>query len=133
MNTTWVIIVFFLSLVFLLLGIIKLKMDSGMMMLLTALLMGILLGMPAAELVSTTATGFGNMMASLGIVVGLGSILGSILSESGATDQLALGLVKTVGSKHAMLALNGTGYLVSIPVFLGPAYIILNPICTSLA
>ena len=45
MNTTWVIIVFFLSLVFLLLGIIKLKMDSGMMMLLTALLMGILLGM----------------------------------------------------------------------------------------
>ena len=96
MNTTWVIIVFFLSLVFLLLGIIKLKMDSGMMMLLTALLMGILLGMPAAELVSTTATGFGNMMASLGIVVGLGSILGSILSESGATDQLALGLVKTV-------------------------------------
>ena len=133
MNTTWVIIVFFLSLVFLLLGIIKLKMDSGMMMLLTALLMGILLGMPAAELVSTTATGFGNMMASLGIVVGLGSILGSILSESGATDQLALGLVKTVGSKHAMLALNGTGYLVSIPVFMGPAYIILNPICTTLA
>ena len=82
MNTTWVIIVFFLSLVFLLLGIIKLKMDSGMMMLLTALLMGILLGMPAAELVSTTATGFGNMMASLGIVVGLGSINWAVSSQS---------------------------------------------------
>ena len=128
-----IIAIFFVSLFVLLYGIIKLKMDSGVMMLITALFTGILLGMPAKELVSTVASGFGNMMAALGIVVGLGSILGGILAESGATDQLALAMLRKFGSKKANVALNATGYLVSIPVFMGPAYIILNPICTTLA
>lgn len=133
MSNTMIIGIFFVSLFVLLFGIIKFKMDSGVMMLITALFTGILLGMPASELVSTVASGFGNMMAALGIVVGLGSILGGILAESGATDQLALAMLKKFGSKNANIALNGTGYLVSIPVFMGPAYIILNPICTTLA
>lgn len=133
MSTTWILFAFFLSLFILLFGIIKLKMNSGVMMLITSLITGILLKMDAQTLISTTASGFGNMMAALGIVVGLGSILGGILSESGATDQLALSMLKTFGSKHANLALNGTGYLISIPVFMGPAYIILNPICTTLS
>ena len=133
MSNTMIIAIFFISLFILLYGIIKLKMDSGVMMLITALLTGILLQMPAKELVSTVAGGFGNMMAALGIVVGLGSILGGILAESGATDQLALAMLRKFGSKKANVALNGTGYLISIPVFMGPAYIILNPICTTLA
>ena len=133
MSTTWILFAFFLSLFILLFGIIKLKMNSGIMMLITSLITGILLKMDAQSLIGTTASGFGNMMAALGIVVGLGSILGGILSESGATDQLALSMLKTFGSKHANLALNGTGYLISIPVFMGPAYIILNPICTTLS
>lgn len=133
MSNTMIIAIFFISLFILLFGIIKLKMDSGVMMLITALITGILLGMPAKEMVSTVASGFGNMMAALGIVVGLGSILGGILAESGATDQLALAMLRKFGSKKANVALNGTGYLVSIPVFMGPAYIILNPICTTLA
>ena len=94
MSNTMIIAIFFVSLFVLLYGIIKLKMDSGVMMLITALFTGILLGMPAKELVSTVASGFGNMMAALGIVVGLGSILGGILAESGATDQLALAMLR---------------------------------------
>ena len=133
MNTTWIICVFFISLFILLTGIMKFKMNSGMMMLITALITGILLMMPAKDLIATVAGGFGNMMAALGIVVGLGSILGGILSESGATDQLALSMLRKFGSKRANAALNASGYLISIPVFMGPAYIILNPICKTLA
>ena len=133
MSETMIIVVFFISLGILLFGIMKLKMDSGVMMLITSLITGIILMMPAKVLVGTVAKGFGNMMAALGIVVGLGSILGGILSESGATDQLALAMLRKFGSKNANMALNATGYLISIPVFMGPAYIILNPICTTLA
>ncbi|WP_370822522.1 GntP family permease [Acidaminococcus massiliensis] len=133
MSETMIIVVFFISLGILLFGIMKLKMDSGVMMLITSLITGIILMMPAKVLVGTVAKGFGNMMAALGIVVGLGSILGGILSESGATDQLALAMLRKFGSKNANVALNATGYLISIPVFMGPAYIILNPICTTLA
>lgn len=133
MSTPLIIGIFFLSIIILMFGIIKLKMNSGTMMLITAILTGIMLMMPASELISTVATGFGNMMASLGLVVGLGSILGGILEKSGATNQLALSMLKHFGSKRANTALNATGFLVSIPVFMGPAYIILNPICTTLS
>lgn len=125
--------IFFISIIILMFGIIKLKMNSGAMMLITAILTGLMLRMSASDLISTVAGGFGNMMAALGLVVGLGSILGGILEESGATNQLALSLLKKFGSRRANAALNATGFLVSIPVFMGPAYIILNPICTTLA
>ena len=133
MSDGMIIAVFFISLAILLFGIIKLKMDSGMTMLIVALITGLMLRMSAADIIGTVAKGFGNMMAALGIVFGLGTILGAILSESGATDQLALAMIKKFGSKNANVALNASGYLVSIPVFMGPAYIILNPICTTLA
>ncbi|MBS5064600.1 MAG: hypothetical protein KHZ58_12550 [Hungatella hathewayi] len=133
MGSAWVIVVFVLSLALLLIGIIRYKMNAGVMMLISSIVAGILLNMPFDTLVSTVTTGFGNMMASLGIVVGLGSILGGILNESGATDQLAYGMLKKIGSKKATLALNATGFAVSIPVFMGPAYIVLNPLCKTIA
>lgn len=133
MSTPLIIAIFFISIFILMFGIMKLKMNSGVMMLISAILTGIMLQMSAADMISTVASGFGNMMASLGIVVGLGSILGGILEQSGATNQLALSMLRTFGSKRANTALNATGFLVSIPVFMGPAYIILNPICTTLA
>lgn len=133
MTNLWVIVVFVLSLSLLLIGIIRFKMNAGVMMLISSIVAGILLNMPFAQLVSTVTGGFGNMMASLGIVVGLGSILGGILNESGATDQLAYGMLKKIGSKKATLALNATGFAVSIPVFMGPAYIVLNPLCKTIA
>lgn len=133
MGDAWSVIVFVVSLALLLLGIIRFKMNAGIMMLISGIVAGILLRMPFGDLISTVTAGFGNMMAGLGIVVGLGSILGGILNESGATDQLAYGMLKKVGSKNSTLALNATGFAVSIPVFMGPAYIVLNPLCKTIA
>lgn len=133
MTSLWALVVFFVGLLVLLLGIIRFKMNAGTMMLIASIVAGVLLGMPMSDMVSTITSGFGNMMASLGIVVGLGAILGGILSESGATDQLAYGLLKKIGSKNATLALNLAGFAISIPVFMGPAYIVLNPLCTTIS
>ncbi len=94
MTNLWALVVFFVGLLVLLLGIIRFKINAGTMMLIASIVAGVLLGMPMSDMVSTITSGFGNMMASLGIVVGLGVILGGILSESGATDQLAYGLLK---------------------------------------
>ena len=55
MSETMIIVVFFISLGILLFGIMKLKMDSGVMMLITSLITGIILMMPAKVLVGTVA------------------------------------------------------------------------------
>ena len=62
MSNTWIILVFLFSLALLLFGIIKGKIEGGAMMLIVSLITGVLLKMDASTLISTVASGFGNMM-----------------------------------------------------------------------
>lgn len=111
----------------------KLKMNPFFAMMTGAVLTGILIRMSPVDMVNEISTGFGGILGSLGIVIGLGSLLGALLNEAGATQQLANGVLAIAGKKKASLAMNAIGYIVSIPVYMGSAYIILNPLCRRLA
>ena len=133
MSNTFVIIVFVLAMVYLLVTILAFKMNAVFSLLTTALILGIAMQLDPVTLVSTVTSGFGNTMASMGLVIGLGALLGSLLGETGATEALANGILKICGEKRASLGMNIIGYIVSIPVYMGAAYIILDPINHSLA
>lgn len=122
------IIIFVLSMVYLLVTIIKFKMNPFFSMITASLLVGVAVGMDLPVVVSSVTGGFGNVLGSLGIVVALGALLGALLAEAGATDSLANGMLNVVGDKKAPLAMNLTGFVISIPVYMGSAYIILNPL-----
>lgn len=128
MTGAGLIAVFVLSMVYLLVTIIKFKMNPFFSMVSAALLVGVAVGMELPSIVSSVTSGFGNVLASLGIVVALGSLLGALLAEAGATDSMANWMLKVVGKTKASLAMNLTGFLISIPVYMGSAYIILNPL-----
>ncbi len=125
--------IFVLSITFVLLVIIKFKVNPFISLLLTCLFTGILVGMPLPEISKSMAVGFGNTLKGIGIVIGLGIILGRILSESRATEQIAESLVKAVGNKQSTLAVALTGYLVSIPVFMDAAFVILISVVKKLS
>ncbi|MFQ9447882.1 MAG: GntP family permease [Christensenellales bacterium] len=107
--------------------------ESVFSMISAAIAIGVLAGMDLNELVNGITSGFGSICAGLGIVVAMGFLLGGMLSEAGATDSLADATLRTFGEKRASLAMNITGYIVSIPVFYGSAYVILNPILNTLS
>lgn len=127
------IILFLLSMVYLFFTIVRFKMNPFFSMISAALAIGILAGMDLNALVSGITSGFGSICAGLGIVVAMGFLLGGMLSAAGATDSLADATLKKFGEKHASLAMNVTGFIVSIPVFYGAAYVILNPILRMLS
>lgn len=133
MSEIWSVIVFIIALFYLLFAIMKLKMNPFFAMMTGAVLTGILIRMSPVDMVNEISTGFGGILGSLGIVIGLGSLLGALLNEAGATQQLANGVLAIAGKKKASLAMNAIGYIVSIPVYMGSAYIILNPLCRRLA
>lgn len=133
MSEIWSVIVFIIALCYLLFAIMKLKMNPFFAMMTGAVLTGILIRMSPVDMVNEISTGFGGILGSLGIVIGLGSLLGALLNEAGATQQLANGVLAIAGKKKASLAMNAIGYIVSIPVYMGSAYIILNPLCRRLA
>lgn len=133
MGDTFTIIIFLLAIVYLILTIAKLKMHAFFAMITACIWVGIVMGLDLPSLVSSITSGFGGIMASLGIVFGLGALLGEMLSESGATEVLANTVLKIAGKKHSSLAMNIIGYIISIPVYMGTAYIILDPMNRSLA
>ena len=115
------IIIFLASMVYLFVTIVRFKMNPFFSMISAAIAIGVLAGMDLNELVGGITSGFGSICAGLGIVVAMGFLLGGMLSEAGATDSLADATLRTFGEKRASLAMNITGYIVSIPVFYGSA------------
>ena len=76
--------------------------------------------------ISTVTSGFGGTMASIGIVIGFGCIMGIFLENSGAAKRMALSILKLDGIKRADVVLGLTGFVVSIPVFCDSGFVILS-------
>jgi GntP family gluconate:H+ symporter len=72
--------------------------------------------------------GFSGTFTSIGIVIILGALIGTILEATGAAFKLADVVIKVVGPKHPVIAITLMGWIVSIPVFCDSGFVILNPI-----
>jgi gluconate:H+ symporter, GntP family len=127
------LVIFAVAIALLLLAILVLKLDPFLALLLTAILTAFLVRMPVKDISSVIANAFGSTLGGIGIVIGLGVILGKILAEANATDQIANSMLGRVGEKNAGLAINLTGYVVSIPVFFDAAFVILQPLIKNLS
>ncbi|WP_198597749.1 GntP family permease [Blastococcus atacamensis] len=113
--------------------VLRTRLDAFVALLIAALVTGFVAGAPAGEIISSITTGFGNTLASIGIVIGLGVAIGKILEVSGAADALAQKFVKLLGKGREHWAMAGTGAVVSIPVFCDSGYVIMNPLARSIA
>lgn len=121
------LIAFLIIFVLLLIALIKFKVTPSVGLFAAAVIFGLMVGMPAADVLSTLPAGFGNMMTSIGLLIVFGSIFGDFLGESGATEELAKGMVRLFGKKNDLLALNLVGFILSIPIYFGCAYVMTAP------
>lgn len=117
----------------LILLVLKTKIHAFVALLIAASISGIIGGMNPSDVVGEITAGFGNTLASIGIVIGLGVMMGRILEVSGAAERLAYTLVKKVGKKKEEWAMAIAGYIVSIPIFVDSAFVILNPLVKALS
>lgn len=127
-----VLAAFVITMIILMTSLIKFKISPGVSLFVCAIIMGILCGMPMTDMLGNLTSGFGNIMTSIGLLILFGGIFGMMLGDSGGMEELAKWLLRTFGRKRDMLALNLAGFIVSIPVYFGSAYITLNPLILSL-
>jgi gluconate:H+ symporter, GntP family len=111
----------------------KLKVHPFLVLLLTALLTGIFSGMPVTEIANTANEGFGNMMKKIGLVVILGTLIGTVLEKSGAIVQLANTILKLFGEKRPVAAITVIGAVIGIPIFCDSGFVILSGLAKPLA
>ncbi|MGN0707249.1 MAG: GntP family permease [Faecalibacterium sp.] len=122
-----------LGLILLLVLIIKFKVHAMISILVGAITIGLVAGMPATQIISAVNDGIGNTLKGIALLVGLGSMFGAILETSGGAQTLAVTMVKKFGDQKAAWALGITGLIIAMPVFFDAGLIILIPLAFSLA
>ena len=122
------IIAFVLAIVVMIVAISKFKVHPFLAIMAISLILAILAGIPLTSIPGEIGAGFSGTFTSIGIVIILGALIGTILEKTGAALKLADMVIKLVGSKNPELAVELMGWVVSIPVFCDSGFVILNPI-----
>jgi GntP family gluconate:H+ symporter len=132
------IIVFVIAIVVMILAISKLKIHPFLSIMSVSLLLGLAAGIPLVNITrdgnvvqgiaNVIGAGFSGTFTSIGIVIILGALIGTVLEATGAAFKLADMVIKLVGKKRPVLAIQLMGWVVSIPVFCDSGFVILDPI-----
>lgn len=133
LNPTRLVIAAIVGLIILLVLIIKFNIQAMIAILIGALAIGLMAGMPFEQIETAVNDGIGNTLKGIALLVGLGSMFGAILETSGGAQSIAVTMVKKFGDEKAAWALGITGLVIAMPVFFDAGLIILIPLAFSLA
>jgi Gnt-I system low-affinity gluconate transporter len=115
------------------LGVMWLKIHPFVALLTAAIGVGLASGMTPDTVLDSVQKGMGNTLGFVAIVVGLGSMFGMMLEESGGAERLAGRMVEFFGEARTGMALGLVGFLVCIPVFLDVALVMVLPLAVAAA
>ena len=121
-------IAFVVAVLAMLLMISRWKIHPFLSIMVTSLVLALLAGIPLPQVPKVIGEGFSATFTSIGIVIILGALIGSILEKTGAALTLADTVIRLVGERRPGLALELMGWVVSVPVFCDSGFVILNPI-----
>lgn len=133
MSTFYLFALILVAVIVMVLAITKLKMHPFIVLTVIAIGVGLLSGLGTEETIKLVKTGFGDIMANIGIVILAGTIIGTILEKTGAALTMANTILRWVGKDKSVLTMGITGFVTGIPVFCDSGFVILSPISRALA
>lgn len=133
MSTFFLFSVIVLAVVAMVIAISKFNLHPFIVMVVIAIAVGLVCGIKPTEVIDTVKNGFGSILASIGIVILCGTIIGTILEKTGAALTMANSILKVVGKKRSVLTMGAMGYVTGIPVFCDSGFVVLSPISRALA
>lgn len=129
---SYLLIITLLSIVIVILGVSWFKWHAFISLTVASLFLAIMSGMSWDKIVAAYETGVGGTLGHLIGILALGTILGKMLSESGAGLQIANYFVKAFGAKKLPWAMFFSGFIIGIPVFFEVGILILLPLVISI-
>jgi len=119
------------ALLLLLVGRLRLHAAIGLSV--AAFALGVVSGIPLDRVPLAFSSGAGEMMSHIAIILGMGAILGQLLSNSGSGTALGRAMVEKCGPQGMPWALLALGILVGMPVFFEVGLVLLLPIVADAA
>ena len=117
----------------LILLIARLKLHPFIALVLVSLGLGVAAGMPLANAVKAFQDGVGGTLGFIAVVLGLGTMLGKMMAESGAATRIATTLIALFGEQRVHWAIMIVAFIVGIPVFFQVGFVLLIPLVFTIA
>jgi len=117
----------------LLLMITYFKINPFVTLMIVSVFLGVAAGMPFDKVLASIQTGLGNTLGFIAIVLGLGTMLGKMLEESGGAERIAKTLINLFGLKKVHWAMMIVAFIVGIPVFFQVGVVLLIPLVFTIA
>ena len=113
--------------------IVYFRLNAFLAFILVTIGIGIVQGMPLETIIKSIETGIGNTLGFLVLILGLGAMLGKLVAESGAAQQITNGLIRIFGVNNTKVAVMLTGFIVGITMFYSVGFVILVPLVFTVA
>lgn len=117
----------------LLLLMIRFKLNGFIALILVALAVGVMQGMPVNKVITSIKAGVGGTLGSLALIMGFGAMLGKLLADCGGAQRIATTLIEKFGTKHIQWALVLTGFIVGFALFYEVGFVLMLPLVFSVA
>ena len=122
------ILIVLACIVLLILCITAFKINAFLSFLIVSTVAALALGVSPSDVGKTLQQGVGDMLGSLVIVIIAGSMLGKLVAETGAAQQISSGLMKLFGERYLQVAFMITGFIIGIPLFYNVGFILVFPL-----
>ncbi|KAE8127018.1 MULTISPECIES: GntP family permease [Bifidobacterium] len=128
LNTTQLGVSVIASIIVLILLVTVAKLHPFVSLILAGLVVGIGSGYGPVNTITSFSTSFGSTMASVGILIGLGAMLGRVLMDTGAADSIVDTLVSRSSKAMIPWTMAVIGALIGLPMFFEVGLVMLVPV-----
>ena len=112
--------------------IIVLRINAFIALITSAILVSLLAPGELGEKVARVAAAFGETSGKIGVVIAMAAVIGKCMMDSGAADRVVRAFLGVLGEKRSSLALMGSGFVLSVPVFFDTVFYLLVPLARAL-
>ncbi|MEW5288116.1 gluconate transporter [Erwinia papayae] len=122
-----------IGVVLLLLLMIRFKLNGFIALILVALAVGVMQGMPVNKVIGSIKAGVGGTLGSLALIMGFGAMLGKLLADCGGAQRIAVTLIAKFGKQYIQWAVVLTGFTVGFALFYEVGFVLMLPLVLSIA
>lgn len=118
----------FIGILCLILLIVWCKLDTFISFIVVSVGLGLACGLNIQQIGGAIQKGIGGILGSLVIILGFGAMLGRLVADSGAAQQIMESLIHVSGRKRIRWAMALAGLVVGIPLFYNAGFVVVMPL-----
>ncbi|MCH5674132.1 GntP family permease [Streptomyces gilvus] len=113
--------------------ITRFKLHAFLSLTIGSLALGAVAGAPLDKVITSFTTGLGTTVASVGVLIALGSILGKMLADSGGADEIVDTILAKAGGRAMPWAMVLIASVIGLPLFFEVGIVLLIPVVLMVA